>query len=225
MPHKTAVADHLDARPWGELSDTARRLRRRQLRGGRRRAPGRATTPTAPGSWPRWRPTPGSSPAGRRCVVLGAGGAARALSWRWPRPGPPRWWWSTAARTGPTEAAALAGPVGRVGAFGAPTSWPAPTWWSTPPRWGWTGGRCPVDPDGLAGHDAGGRHRLQPAGHPAAAGGGGPRRRHPDRAGHAGPPGGGGLRAVDGPGGAGRGRWSAPPRRTRFAKGPLFRCA
>ena len=78
MPHKTAVADRLDAAPWGALSDTARRLRAvncvvadgDRLIGHNTDGVGFLASLAADADF---------SPAGRRCVVVGAGGAARAL--------------------------------------------------------------------------------------------------------------------------------------------------
>ena len=59
----------------------------------------------------------GFDPAGRRCLVVGGGPAERPGPWwrPWPRPGRPRWWWSTGRRPRAAVAAALAGGRGRVG--------------------------------------------------------------------------------------------------------------
>ena len=118
MPHKTAVADHLDAQPWGELSDTARRLRAvncvvtdgDRLVGHNTDGAGFVASLGADA---------GFSPDGARCVVLGAGGAARALILALAQAGAAEVVVVNRSPDRATEAAALAGPVGRVGAFGA----------------------------------------------------------------------------------------------------------
>ena len=75
-----------------------------------------ATTPTAPGFVDAPAPTSGLDLAGLRCVVVGAGGAGRAVARALGEPrGRPRWWWSTGRPTRARRAAELAGQVGRVG--------------------------------------------------------------------------------------------------------------
>ena len=179
-------------------------------------------------SWPRWPGATGSSPPGRRCLVVGAGGAARAV----------------VAALGDAGAAEVVvvnrtGGPGRDGrrcwparpaGSGRPRRRPGATWWSTPRRPAWAtstaarpAGRStpallgpgqvvvdlvyhpPVTPWLAAAADAGGDHGQRPR--------------------HAGPPGRTADRALDrprGPGGrhVGRGgRPGAPTRASRLTAG------
>lgn len=78
MPHKTAVADHLAAQPWGALSPQAERLRAVNcVAVDGDRLVGHNTD--GAGFVASLRADAGFEVAGRRAVVLGAGGAARAL--------------------------------------------------------------------------------------------------------------------------------------------------
>ena len=81
-------------------------------------------------------------PAGRRCLVIGAGGAARAVVLALADAGAAD---VAVAEPDPeraAEAAALAGAAG-VASWAPtwPVPWRGPTWWSTPPLWAWSGVR------------------------------------------------------------------------------------
>jgi len=114
MPHKTAVAVHLDAVTWGDLSSSARRLRAVNcvvpdgdaLVGHNTDGAGFVASLGADA---------GFAVAGTRCAVLGAGGAARALVLGLAEAGASEVVVvnRTAARA--AAAAELAGSVGRVG--------------------------------------------------------------------------------------------------------------
>jgi shikimate dehydrogenase len=148
MPHKTAVADHLDAQPWGELSDTARRLRAvncvvpdgDRLVGHNTDGAGFVASLGADA---------GFSPQGARCVVLGAGGAARALILALAGAGAAEVVVVNRSPDRAAEAAALAGPVGRVGAFGGSDVLAGADLVVNATSVGMDGRSCPVDPEGL----------------------------------------------------------------------------
>ncbi len=115
MPHKTAVADRLEAVPWGDLSETARRLQAVNcvIADGDRLVGHNTDGPGFVASLGRRRRV-------RRSPVVDAAswgpGARRGhWCWDWPTPARPRWWWSTAPPSRAAGAAALAGAIGRVG--------------------------------------------------------------------------------------------------------------
>ena len=106
-----------------------------------------ARAPTGTASWPRCASDEGWDPAGRRCLVLGTGGAARAVA-------------LALGQAGAAEVAVVGRrprdgrgdrPAGRPGRPGrrASTRPTRPTWSSTPPRSAWpawsasTASRCP----------------------------------------------------------------------------------
>ena len=108
MPHKADAAALVD-----ECTEVARRL------GAVNCVVNRdggcwGRTPTAQASWPRWLGVPPSRPAGRRCLVIGAGGAARAVVLALADAGATRSPSSTGRPERARTAAALAGPAGRV---------------------------------------------------------------------------------------------------------------
>jgi len=148
MPHKTAVADRLDAQPWGGLSETARRLRAVNCvvaDGGR--LVGHNTDGT--GFVASLSSDAGFSPDGRRCVVLGAGGAARALVLALAEAGAAEVAVVNRTPERAAEAAALAGPVGRVGSFDGPDVLVGADLVVNATSVGMDGRSCPVDPERL----------------------------------------------------------------------------
>ncbi len=113
MPHKTAVADYLDGRAGDELSDAARLLRAVncvEQRDGR--LIGHNTD--GAGFVASLRADADFDPAGRRCAVLGAGGAARALIVALAAAGAAEVLVVNRTTSSAEAAAALAGPIGRV---------------------------------------------------------------------------------------------------------------
>ncbi len=114
MPHKTAVADHLDATPWGDLSETARRLRAVNcVVADGDRLVGHNTD--GPGFVASLASDAGFTVAGRRCAVLGGGGAARALVLGLADAGAADVVVVNRTASKAAGAAALAGVAGRVG--------------------------------------------------------------------------------------------------------------
>jgi shikimate dehydrogenase len=129
MPHKADVIPALD-----KLSPTAEKL-------------GAVNTITrqggallglstdGPGFLDALRLDEGFDPAGRRCVVFGAGGAARAVVLALAEAGAAQVTVVNRTAERAREAVALAGAVGRVGAWGGggggagPPTRATPTWW------------------------------------------------------------------------------------------------
>ncbi|HVN51946.1 MAG TPA: shikimate dehydrogenase [Acidimicrobiales bacterium] len=113
MPHKTAVADHLDAVDGGELAHEARALRAVNCVANRDGSLVGHNTDGA-GFVASLRADAGFDPSGSRCAVLGAGGAARALVLALAGAGAADVAVVNRTRDAAVTAAALAGPVGRV---------------------------------------------------------------------------------------------------------------
>ena len=135
----------------GRLSPVAAPARRRELRPPPTATTGRARTPTATGSCRSLREDAGFDPAGRRCLVVGAGGAARAVVVALAgagarevavvnRSAEPARGRRRPRRDGSVDSAASRRPI-------------ASNWSSTPRRWAWRVGgassgvgRLPIDP-------------------------------------------------------------------------------
>ena len=182
MPHKADVAASVDG-----TSDVGSAPGRGELRRATATARSRARTPTARASWRRWPAAWASIPAARRCLVVGAGGAARAVILALADAGAAEVAVLNRTAVRAVEAAALAGAAGAVvtgdvaGAVGAgrpgrqrdpaghelagrtPKTWPlAPELLRAGPGGGRPGLRAP--PDGLAGAGGGpGRHAARRA--------------------------------------------------------------
>ena len=114
---------------------------RRELHREHGRRAASAPTPTERASSRRWPGARTSRPAGRRCVVIGAGGAARAVVLALADAGASRIAVLNRTPERATTAAALAGGVGVGGVARFACRWPRPsgrlTWWSTPRRSAW----------------------------------------------------------------------------------------
>ena len=110
MPHKDAAAAVVD-----RLIAAGRAAGCGQLRGPSTTGPCRVTTPTAPGWWPRSAAATASTRPGERCLVIGAGGAARAVIAALADAGAAEVVVVNRIPDRAASAAALAGPVGRVG--------------------------------------------------------------------------------------------------------------
>jgi shikimate dehydrogenase len=115
MPHKTAVADYLDGHAGDELSDDARRLRAVNCVA---RKDGRLIGHNTDGAGlvAALRIDGAFDPGDRRCAVLGAGGAARAIVRALTMAGAAQVLVVNRTRSSAERAAELAGEIGRVAA-------------------------------------------------------------------------------------------------------------
>jgi shikimate dehydrogenase len=145
MPHKTAVADHLEVDPDGELSDTARQLRAVNcVVADDGHLIGHNTD--GAGFLASARADAGFDPARRRVAVLGAGGAARALVLALAQAGADEVVVINRTPDRAADAAALAGAAGRVGEPGDLSSVDLVV---NATSVGMDGRSLPVDPAGL----------------------------------------------------------------------------
>ena len=207
MPHKTAVADHLEAVPWGELSLTARRLQAvncvvadgDRLVGHNTDGPGFVASLSADA---------GFAVSGRRCGVLGAGGVARALVLGLADAGAAE---VVVVNRTPSWAAGAADLAGTIGRVGEPSDLAGLDLVVNATSVGMDGRSMPVEERWLAPGQLVADIVMSPLDTPllqAARA----RRVHPRRAGDAGAPGGGGLRALDRPACPHRGHGQRRPR-------------